>query len=66
MVENIKGWIVCISTFVGIAGGMCLLDFYRLRNEIDSLNQQIEQQNMLIDYLEQEVSRTREEQNEKI
>lgn len=61
MAEKIKWWMLFISICIGITGGVCLLDFARLRKEIDSLNQQVKQQNMLIDYLEQEVQKTKVE-----
>ena len=51
-----------ISICIGIAGGVALLDFVWLRNEIESLSQQVEQQNMLIDYLEKEISQTKLEE----
>ncbi len=56
MADKIKWWVLLISICIGIAGGMCLLDWTRLREEITSLNKQVEQQNMLIDYLKQEIS----------
>ena len=53
--EKIKWWMLFISICVGIAGVVVLLDFNRLTEEITSLNKQIEQKDILIDYLKQEI-----------
>lgn len=54
MIEKIKWYVVLISVCIGVAGGVFCLDFYRLRNEIDNLNKQIEQKDMLIEFLNKE------------
>lgn len=55
MCEKIKWWMLFISLCIGIVGGLCLTQFYRLNNEITNLSRQIEQKDMLINYLEEEV-----------
>lgn len=55
MVEKIKWWMLCISIIIGMCGLFILFKVGSLNEEIISLNKQVEQQNMLIDYLEQEV-----------
>ena len=59
MCEKIKWWTVFISVCIGILGGISFLDFVRNRNEIDKLNKQIEQKDMLINYLKEEVHNDR-------
>ena len=52
--EKIKWYVVFISLCIGVAGGVFCLDFYRLRDEIDKLNKQIEQKDILIEFLREE------------
>ena len=55
MVEKIKWWMLCISLIIGVSGLFVGFKVRSLNEEIMSLNKQIEQQNILIDYLEKEV-----------
>ena len=54
MVDKIKWWMLFISLCIGVAGALCLTQFHRYMTEIDNLKEQIEQKDMLINYLEEE------------
>ena len=43
MADKIKWWMLFISSCIGVAGALCLTQFYRYMTEIDYLKEQIEQ-----------------------
>lgn len=51
MIEKIKWYVVFISICIGIAGAYCSIEYSSLKNEISNLNRQIEQKDILIEFL---------------